>query len=520
MTIILIALLDMVSTVAAEDHIVDMGPITERLSQPDIEQLCPGGYDGREGALQYYYDSSPWKPGYWAGEQWPFALNQFPVIGAKYNAYGSHYIQYIIGWCNASGSDYSAGMARWCNDGSCGPYIPPEASFDITPIKGTAPLNVTFTDTSQNTSDVTQFTWNFGNGQTLEGNWPNLVNSVNTTYAAAGNYTITYNLTYPRGISRATEAIQVTSAALAANFTGTPTSGSVPLTVRFTDTSTGSPTKWSWNFGDGTSSTLRNPMHIYSNHGTYSVSLTAANANVADTERKTDYVTVTPRGTFSITQVGHTFGNDLTLQANDTSHWVYKVLHDDNHWQNIFWKKESEVSKEDFGTQGGGLNSATFHFHVGHGGYDLLGSNTSLDIGNWQYLHASDVERKWGGNNKWVYLHSCDVLADPSWAKALDSTHGIFGFSTIVPDDLNVPASFFSYASSSSNPRTLVEAFNDATGPVFTSNTTAKVIFGTKKQYDTDHLPGFGDIAPDRASTNHSYFQRSWICWGTVGVKQ
>jgi PKD repeat protein len=303
-----------------------------------------------------------------------------------------------------------------------------------------------------------------------------------------------------------------------ADFTATPLSGTAPLTVHFTDTSTRSPSRWTWLFGDGTSSTLRNPVHNYSTPGTYDVSLTAANAYGTDTERKAEYVRV--KYTFSITQVGKIYSTDDSLIANDTSYWVYKVLHDDNHWQNIFWKKESDVSKEDFGTQGGGLNNAIFHFHVGHGGHDLLGSNTSLDIGNWQSLHASDVERKWGGNNKWVLLYSCDVLDDPSWAKALNTTHGIFGFTTEVPADINVPVSFFNYASSSSNPRTLVEAFNNATGPVFNSKTTAKIIFGTKEQYDTDHLPGFGIIAPDRASNDHSYFQRSWICWGKEGVKQ
>jgi hypothetical protein len=238
----------------------------------------------------------------------------------------------------------------------------------------------------------------------------------------------------------------------------------------------------------------------------------------------TPEVTVTPVEpvtlTFSITQVGQSFlAENITSYAEDSSHWVYKVLHDDNHWQNIFWKRESEVSKEDFGTQYGGLDDATFHFHVGHGGHDLIGSATFMNIGFWQFLHSSDVERKWGKNNKWVFLYSCDVLDDLSWANALDTTHGIFGFTTVVPADIDVPASFLTYASSST-PEPLVGAFYNATGPVFDKNVTARVIFSTKDQLKNDHLPGFGLVAPDRDPNDHSYTYKEWSCWGTVGVKK
>lgn len=78
-----------------------------------------------------------------------------------------------------------------------------------------------------------------------------------------------------------------------ANFTATPTSGTAPLNVQFTDTSTGNPTSWSWNFGDGTAaSTARNPSHAYANPGTYTVTLTATNSLGSDAETKAGYITV------------------------------------------------------------------------------------------------------------------------------------------------------------------------------------------------------------------------------------
>jgi len=79
-----------------------------------------------------------------------------------------------------------------------------------------------------------------------------------------------------------------------ANWTATPTSGSAPLTVTFTDTSGGNPISWSWNFGDGdsTNSTQQNPVHTFANNGSYSVSLTVISANGSNTTTKAGYVTV------------------------------------------------------------------------------------------------------------------------------------------------------------------------------------------------------------------------------------
>lgn len=66
-----------------------------------------------------------------------------------------------------------------------------------------------------------------------------------------------------------------------ASFTMSPVSGFAPLSVTFTDTSTGSPTGWSWDFnGDGViDSTAQNPTYVYSAPGLYSVTLVTNNAS-------------------------------------------------------------------------------------------------------------------------------------------------------------------------------------------------------------------------------------------------
>ena len=78
-----------------------------------------------------------------------------------------------------------------------------------------------------------------------------------------------------------------------ANFTASPTTGNEDLTVNFTDTSTGTGlSSWAWNFGDSGSSAVRNPVHIYTDPGTYTVSLTVTDTIGSDTETKTDYIVV------------------------------------------------------------------------------------------------------------------------------------------------------------------------------------------------------------------------------------
>jgi PKD repeat protein len=79
---------------------------------------------------------------------------------------------------------------------------------------------------------------------------------------------------------------------VAANFTASPTSEMVPLTVTFMDSSQGNPTSWNWDFGDGSNSTLQNPVHTYTNIGFYTVTLTAANSFGPDTKTRWDYIAV------------------------------------------------------------------------------------------------------------------------------------------------------------------------------------------------------------------------------------
>jgi len=80
-----------------------------------------------------------------------------------------------------------------------------------------------------------------------------------------------------------------------ASFTTDKISGVMPLVVQFTDTSTGNPTVWMWDFGDGSSSSDRSPTHTYTTPGTYLVKLTITNQSGTTTSPATS-ITVTATG--------------------------------------------------------------------------------------------------------------------------------------------------------------------------------------------------------------------------------
>jgi PKD repeat protein len=77
-----------------------------------------------------------------------------------------------------------------------------------------------------------------------------------------------------------------------ANFNASPTSGTAPLAVTFSNQSTGTLTSYAWNFGDGTTSTAANPTHSYAAAGTYSVSLTVSGAGTSNTKTRANLITV------------------------------------------------------------------------------------------------------------------------------------------------------------------------------------------------------------------------------------
>jgi gliding motility-associated-like protein len=82
------------------------------------------------------------------------------------------------------------------------------------------------------------------------------------------------------------------SFAQTANFKSNVAQGCFPLTVNFTDTSTGGPNSWTWDFGNGNTSTLQNPSAVFSTPGSYNVSLTVSNGGTPNTLIRSAFIVV------------------------------------------------------------------------------------------------------------------------------------------------------------------------------------------------------------------------------------
>lgn len=129
-------------------------------------------------------------------------------------------------------------------------------------------LKAIFTDAS--TGSPTSRVWEFGDGSTSTEVSPTY------EYRAAGTYTVKLTVTNAGGSTSKSKFVTAMSGPpLVASFTYAANG----LTVLFTDTSTGGPTSWQWDFGDGTPfDTRQNPQHLYSRAGTYIVFLTVRGA--------------------------------------------------------------------------------------------------------------------------------------------------------------------------------------------------------------------------------------------------
>ena len=193
----------------------------------------------------------------------------------------------------------------------------PVANFTGNPISGTAPLAVQFTDTS--TGTPTAWIWTFGD---IGSGNTSTYGSPLHTYTTPGIYSVNLTVSNAGGSKTLIRTNYITVISpLAANFTGTPTSGSKPLLVSFTDKSTGTPTGWNWAFGDGSTSTVQNPQHTYADKGNYTVNLTVTKGLSSSTVSKVNYIQVMKKSfiDFVISENVFVYGNKLIFAGNDVT---------------------------------------------------------------------------------------------------------------------------------------------------------------------------------------------------------
>ncbi|MCK9592647.1 MAG: PKD domain-containing protein, partial [Methanoregula sp.] len=171
--------------------------------------------------------------------------------------------------------------------------VAPVAAFTSNKQTGTAPLTIQFTDQSTGTAPL-EYAWDFNNDDEVDSEQSN----PSFTYTTAGTYTVTLTVTNSAGSDSEIKYSYITvnevPAAPVADFISNKRSGNAPLEVRFTDSSTHTPTSWAWDFDNNgvVDSTDQNPKFSYSTPATYSVKLTVTNSLGTDEVTKTDYITV------------------------------------------------------------------------------------------------------------------------------------------------------------------------------------------------------------------------------------
>lgn len=130
-------------------------------------------------------------------------------------------------------------------------------------------------------------------GTVAVGSSTQLLIDLDATGLATGVYDLVYQLSTNDPL-QPTATINVTLYVIAPVAAGAeaPTFVCGTLPVQFTDASTNVPTTWNWGFGDGTASTQQNPVHTYTESGTYTISLEACNSLGCDVVTLTDYIVV------------------------------------------------------------------------------------------------------------------------------------------------------------------------------------------------------------------------------------
>jgi PKD repeat protein len=183
----------------------------------------------------------------------------------------------------------------------------PVADFDATPTSGCIPLTVQFND--QSSTNVTGWSWNFPGGDPATSTDQN----PSVIYNAPGVYSVDLTVINSSGADIISQADYITvNDVPSASFTQVING----LMVDFTNTTTNA-NSYSWDFGDGNSSSDINPTHSYVADGSYDVVLTATNDCGSVTASQTVTISTLPSADFGANVTSGCA--PLTIQFNDLS---------------------------------------------------------------------------------------------------------------------------------------------------------------------------------------------------------
>jgi PKD repeat protein len=180
-------------------------------------------------------------------------------------------------------------------------------SIEANRTSGSVPLAVSFTSDVNGGSGGYTFSWDFGDGGT------GMLSNPTHTFTSRGTFTVTL-VVHDSKMNTESASTVVRATNLQVTISGNPTSGVAPLSVGFISTVSGGSGGYTyqWTFGDGSTSSLPNPTHVYTVQGSYTAFLTVTDSSSSTANSNSIHITVSTGGGNNGGDGGSTSGSDNT----------------------------------------------------------------------------------------------------------------------------------------------------------------------------------------------------------------
>ncbi|MCB0396151.1 MAG: M4 family metallopeptidase [Flavobacteriales bacterium] len=202
-------------------------------------------------------------------------------------------------------------------------------------------------------------------------------------------------------------------------------------TVQFTDNSTSAPTSWSWDFGDGQSSTQQNPTHTYTTSGTFTVKLTAGNSYGQNTATKTSYINISLLGNPTVQDGQRCGAGVVNLSASGSG----------NTWN--WYDAATGGNLVNTGTSYSPNVSTTTSYWVEAKDVKAAqkgGPADEASVGTGGYFTANDLRGLFFDVTSSVYIRTVKVFANTAGNRVIDVLQGSDTGSVVHTKTVNIPA--------------------------------------------------------------------------------
>ena len=198
-----------------------------------------------------------------------------------YKFIGSFDVSLIV--TNVSGCSDTLKQARFVQ------VLPPHASIANLPQLGCAPYNYIAISNSETVDSIVKYEWDFGDGSIETGKSP-------THTYPTGTYSVKLKITTAGGCVDSNTMANVIHVGIKPQpaLVATPRYSCAFQAIQFSDLSVGDVDTWLWHFGDGGSSSVRNPTHLYQDTGYFNVTLIISSNGCSDSIRLDNYVYIKP----------------------------------------------------------------------------------------------------------------------------------------------------------------------------------------------------------------------------------